>query len=116
MAEAKCKLATSQKQIHQKYRFTPNISVTPLRNAIRLYGSDSVQQLPIPTNLAFHDLTPTQCAPNAAKSLLGLGSKFIPTPNFTTCNKLIEKATDQFERDFFIKVIFSAEVTEEEAL
>ncbi|KAL3772001.1 hypothetical protein ACHAWO_008173 [Cyclotella atomus] len=64
--------------------------------------------------MAFHDLTPTKCAPRAAKSLLGLGSKFIPTPKFTAAS--IEPSAFRFQRDFFLKVIFACEEPEEQEL
>ena len=57
--------------------------------------------------MAFHDLTPDQSAPPDAKSLLGLGSKFISTPGKTTGN--LKKSFDRFECDFYIKVIYSGE-------
>lgn len=102
--------------IHRHYGFQPDLSVTPFRNAVRLHNSNMLHNLPIPSNLAFHDLTPTKCAPPAAKSLLGLGSKFIPTPSFTTCDKMMEKTVARFTRDFYIKVIYGNDESEEDAL
>jgi hypothetical protein len=57
--------------------------------------------------MAFHDLTPNQSAPQAAKSLLGLGSKFIVKPTLTT--GCIEKTTDRLNRDFKLRVYFAGD-------
>jgi hypothetical protein len=68
----------------------------------------------MPSNMAFHDLTPDKCAPRAAKSLLGLGSKFIPTPKFTCGEKNLAPSLARFERDFYIKVMYAVEAPVEE--
>lgn len=57
--------------------------------------------------MAFHDLTPNQSAPPDAKTLLGLGPKFVCTPKTTTGS--LAKNFERFERDFFIKVIYAGE-------
>jgi hypothetical protein len=67
--------------------------------------------------MAFHDLTDGQIAPKAAKSLLGLGSKFIVTPSKTT--GCIQATSNRFQRDFFIKVYYAggeclADVTDDD--
>lgn len=54
--------------------------------------------------MAFHDLTPDQSAPKNAKSLLGLGSKFISTPSKTTGD--ITPSLTRMERDFNLRVYF----------
>jgi hypothetical protein len=64
----------------------------------------------MPANMAFHDLTPNQSAPPAAKSLLGLGSKFIPVPAKTTGS--LDANFDRFERDFNLQVFFAQDVNE----
>jgi ribosome-associated translation inhibitor RaiA len=108
------RLGLATGQVKKQYGFVPDPSVTPFRNAVRLHQSGNVNSLPMPSNMAFHDLTPTKCAPRAAKALLGLGSKFIPTPKFTTAS--IEPSTLRFQRDFFLKVIFAIDEPEEQAL
>jgi hypothetical protein len=55
--------------------------------------------------MAFHDLTPDLSAPPAAKCLLGLGSRFIITPEKTTGS--ISNTLERFCRDFYIKIIFA---------
>jgi hypothetical protein len=85
----------------------PDPSSSSFHNAVRARAS-SLPGTPIlstPSNLAFHDLTDGQIAPKAAKSLLGLGLKFIVTPRKTTGS--LEATSDRFQRDFFIKIIFS---------
>jgi hypothetical protein len=54
-----------------------------------------------PTNLTFHDLTPGKIMPPAAKSLLGLSMKFIPTPKFTSHQMI--PSLDRFQRDLVVK-------------
>jgi hypothetical protein len=85
----------------------PDPSSSSFHNAIRARASSlpGAPILPTPSNLAFHDLTDGQIAPKAAKSLLGLGSKFIVTPRKTTGS--LEATSDRFQRDFFIKIIFA---------
>jgi hypothetical protein len=52
-----------------------------------------------PTNLAFHDLTTTLTPPQNLRSLLGLGLKFIPTPDKTTTrSQLYADKTGTFTR------------------
>ena len=57
--------------------------------------------------MALHDLTPHHSVPPDAKTLLGLGSKFVCTPNTTTGS--LAKNFERFERDFFVKVIYAGE-------
>ena len=57
-----------------------------------------------PTNLAFHDLTPGKVMPPAAKSLLGLSMKFIPTPRYTSHHMM--PTLDRFERDLTVKAFW----------
>ncbi len=58
-----------------------------------------------PSTLAFHDLTPNKIVPPIAKSALGLGFKFIRTPQYTTNDTAA--TTSRFERDFQRKVFFA---------
>ena len=60
----------------------------------------------MPTNMAFHDLTENKQAPPAAKSLLGLGSKFIVTPDTTTGS--LESTMTRIRRDFSLAVFFAS--------
>lgn len=60
-----------------------------------------------PSNLAFHDLTPGKVVPPAARSLLGLSLKFIPTPKVTTCD--LQPSFTRFERDLHIKAYFAGD-------
>ena len=57
--------------------------------------------------MAFHDLTEHQIAPPEAKSLLGLGSKFIVTPETTTGS--LEKNFQRIQRDFYLSVHFASD-------
>jgi hypothetical protein len=107
-------LSLAVTQVKKQYGFVPDLNVTPFRNAVRLHQSKNIHSLPMPSNMAFHDLTPTKCAPRAAKLLLGLGSKFIPTSKFTAAS--IEPLAARFQRDFYLKVIFACEESEEQEL
>jgi hypothetical protein len=60
----------------------------------------------MPTNMAFHDLTPGKIVPPNAKTLLGLGSKFIITPTHTTGEGDMFRTTDRLNRDFKLRVFF----------
>jgi len=57
-----------------------------------------------PTHLAFHDLTSTTTPPKNLRSLLGLGSKFCPTPAKTTSD--ISSTVDRFNRDIELRAFF----------
>lgn len=59
----------------------------------------------MPSNMAFHDLTPNKSAPKSAKALLGLGSKFICTPKYTTGS--ISASYKRLERDMHLRVFFA---------
>lgn len=99
--------ALAASSIRKQFGFVPDPSSSSFRNAVRARASSlpGAPILPTPSNLAFHDLTDGQIAPKAAKSLLGLGSKFIVTPRTTTGS--LEATSDRFQRDFFIKIIFA---------
>jgi len=60
----------------------------------------------MPTNMAFHDLTPGKIVPPNAKTLLGLGFKFIITPTHTTGEGDMFRTTDRLNRDFKLRVFF----------
>jgi hypothetical protein len=82
---------------------------SPFHNAVDIFNLSKMNQrtLPIPSNLAFHDLTPNKSAPLEAKALLGLGGKFISTPSYTTGD--ITASVRRFHRDICIKVIFGGQ-------
>jgi hypothetical protein len=83
--------------------------MSPFHNAIKLFDSTKLNQctLPLPSNLAFHDLTPHKSTPAEAKALLGLRGKFILMPSKTTGD--IWSSLRRLLRDFCIKVIFSGD-------
>eukprot|EP00956_Cyclotella_meneghiniana_P021295 scaffold38589_cov41-Cyclotella_meneghiniana.AAC.5 len=66
-------------------------------------SENALSEINIPSNMmAFYDLTPNKSAPQSAKALLGLGSKFICTPKFTTGS--IESNFSRLERDMHLRV------------
>jgi hypothetical protein len=83
LIQAKC---LAEHAIKYKYGFTPDPSVSSFRNAVRLEAaSESTKlSLPLPTNLAFHDLTKNKIVSQGFKAVFGMGNKFIVTPKFTT--------------------------------
>ena len=96
-----------------KFGFVPDVSVSPFRNAVRLRAShENLLCFPFISNLAFHDLTPGKIAPQAAKSLLGSGSKFICTPAKTTGD--ISASIDRMDRDMRLRVFFAIDVDDDD--
>ena len=96
-------------KLKRSFNLIPDLRVTPFRNAARTMANHPLNAsiLPMPTNLSFHDLTPNKSIPPQAKYLLGLGSKFIPTPPKT--NGRITKSIDRFVRDLKLWVFFACE-------
>ena len=72
-----------------------------------------VLSLPISTldsrisNAACHNLCTTLTPPRLLKSLLGLGLKFCPHPQYTTSTTRLSQALLRFETDFWTKVLFA---------
>lgn len=74
--------------------------------------SVSKNSIPIPSNMAFHDLfTPDKLAPPDARTLLGLGSKICQYPIKDHTGSL-QHTFAWFERDFLLCVIFACESDE----
>ena len=103
-------------RVKKAYGFIPDTSLSPFHNAVRLRRNCSMSNLSrpnistMPSNMAFHDLTPNKSAPPNAKSLLGLGPKFICTPKFTTGS--IFNGYDRLEVDFHRRVFFAGDPEE----
>jgi hypothetical protein len=112
MEKVRSSAALDDHHIKERFGFVPDPSITPFSNAVRLRESSMSTSFvsSMPTNMAFHDLTPSHRVPKAAKSLLGLGSKFIVTPSKTTGS--IEETIKRFQRDFHLKVYFASECDE----
>eukprot|EP00956_Cyclotella_meneghiniana_P041385 scaffold225046_cov56-Cyclotella_meneghiniana.AAC.2 len=83
--------------------------MTPFQNAKKLYESHPPNHpiLPMPSNMSFHDLTYDKSAPPYAKCLLGLGSKFIPTPSRTASS--LASTFSRLTRDLKLRVYFACE-------
>mmetsp|Transcript_25192 Transcript_25192/g.40862 ORF Transcript_25192/g.40862 Transcript_25192/m.40862 type:complete len:678 (-) Transcript_25192:58-2091(-) len=92
----------------EAYGFDPDPSFTARHNAMIQLGN-----LPLwsyrskATNLAFHDLTKYRSLPPTTSCLLGLGSKFIPTPLKTTSKKDMEQNISRFYRDICLAAHFA---------
>jgi hypothetical protein len=98
-----------ERVVQNKYGFVPDVS--PFHNAARLSDTlplddiNPVHLINLPSNHAFHDLTPNKGAPSNARLLLGMGPKFIRTPKFTTGCILTNLC--RHECDFHLKVYFA---------
>jgi hypothetical protein len=57
--------------------------------------------------MAFHDLTPEGTTPRHAKYALGLGMKFIQTPQFTTGDPT--PALSRLKRDVHLRTFFAGQ-------
>ncbi len=77
----------AKKIIANKYGFCPNPSISPFQNSIMIRAHTPLTDCLTPPyikNMNFHDLTDNKITPPEAKSVLGLGMKFIQTPKYTT--------------------------------
>jgi len=93
-----------KKTVLTTFGFIPNLDLSPFQNAVKLRANLPAQStLPAITNLAFHDLTPHKIAPTAAKSILGLGMKFIVTPQHTQIDTTTTIAP--LRRDIHLKTL-----------
>jgi hypothetical protein len=65
-----------------------------------------------PTHLAFHDFTLHKTPPKNLKSLLGLGLKFIPTPNNTNSwSKIASSGLERLKRSLHLRFHFASHTT-----
>jgi hypothetical protein len=62
-AREQSRLSLAVAQVKKQYGFVPDLNVTPFGNAVRLHQYKNTHSLPMPPNMAFHDLTPTKCTP-----------------------------------------------------
>ena len=62
-----------------------------------------------PKKLAFHDLTPGKSLPPATRTVLGLGSKFIPIPKRPPSRKDAMVSYERLERDLSWKVFHAGD-------
>ena len=86
----------------------PNEKLSIIQNAAEVIGNtDPSYYFSQPSQLAFHNLTSSKVIPPIAKSLLGLGRNFIPTPKFTKCKKDMEGDEREFERSARLKAFFA---------
>ena len=91
---------TSILQVQQHFPTLPTPTQTDHLNARRLLGNTHpANYFPPVTKLAFHDLTSTHKLPPTAHHILGLGLKFIPTPNTNITPNDLDTCTARFERE-----------------
>ena len=90
--------------------FMPDLSSLIHHNTIRvLRGTSPGYYFNSPSNLAFHDLTSGKSLPPATSTVMGLSTKFIPTPRFTTSRVTAMESFERFERDLNLKVFFAGD-------
>ena len=95
--------------LQKQYKLRLNINQTPFQNAVSNIVNTPASKYFSTSKLAFHDLTDQKIVPPLAKSVLGLGFKFICTPPYTTGD--ISPNTARFERNFQRKVFFATPTT-----
>ena len=92
----------------EAYGFVPDMSASVHLNARRVLGeTPTALYFSRPNNLAFHDLTKGRSIPPATAEIMGLGTKFVPTPERTSGRQAAEKALERFERDLGWKVFWA---------
>jgi hypothetical protein len=89
--------------------------LTTFQNAVCLHDSSmslSTTVPSMPSNMAFHNLTPDHIVPKAAKSVLGLGLKFMSLHLSSKTTDSIDFSFQRFEQDFNLKVFIVVETDE----
>ena len=100
LSEALQREALINASVKRTFGFVPHLN----QNAVKLYQSHPS----MPSNMSFCDLTYNKSAPPYAKFLLGLGSKFVPTPARTT--GLLSSTFSRLTRDLKLRVYFACDV------
>ena len=86
----------------------PNLGLSVHLNARLVLGNTTPQcYFYHLMNKTFHDLTNGRSMPAAATSILGMGMKFILTPQWTPHPDVVDKSIDQFECNLGLKVFFA---------
>jgi len=95
--------------VRQAFGYVADPSKSNKHNAaIHLATMPSYHYFNRPTTNAFHDLTSYIKPPMNLRSLLGLNSKFIPTPRYNTPWQHLQNNTlPRFERSFRLKAFFA---------
>ena len=95
---------------YESYGFVPNLRISNHLNARHVLGNTTPEcYFYHSTNKTFHDLTNGRSLPAAATSILGMGMKFIPPPQWTPHPGVVDESIDRFERDLGLKVFFAGD-------
>ena len=87
-------MTTIHKTLHDQFGFVADGKKSIRHNvAIRLALMPAWYYFNRPSHSAYHDFTKTKTPPKNLRSLLGLGLKFIPTPNYTNTWSRLKKGT-----------------------
>ena len=102
-------MASIISRLKQAYGFAANPALSVRANACLVLKTMSpLHYHTRPTHLAFHDLTTYIKPPPNLKSLLGLGLKFVPTPNKSNNYPHIRShSLDRLERSLHLKFFFA---------
>ena len=88
----------------------PNLGISNHLNARHVIGNTTLEcYFYHSTNKTFRNLTDGRLLPAAATSILGMGMKFIPTPQWTPHPDVVDKSIDWFEHDLGLKVFFAGD-------
>ena len=103
-------MRAAEERVRADYGFIPDPALSIRQNARQVLGETPAwHYFSSPNNLAFHDLTPEGTLPPAARTVLGLSAKFVPTPTATTTRKKAMESFERFERDFGWKVHYAGD-------
>ena len=95
-------------RIVHDYGFDVDLSLSDHQNVIKIYGDFPYWYCLLkPSNSVVHDLTKTNNVPCGAKSVIGLGKSFVPTPKKTTAKIIAKDALDALQRQAYLKYFFA---------
>ena len=96
------------------YGFMLNILLSPKQSASPLVEQQDSNLFPnLPSNMVFHDLTKGQTESKNSWIILGIGLKFIPTPQFTTSPEDIKPQINQFEQLLKLRTFYAGKEGDE---
>ena len=99
-----------EQETYDSFGFVPNLGLSIHLNACLVLGNTTPEcYFYHSTNKKFHDLTNGRSLPAAATSILGMGMKFIPTPQWTTHPDVVDESINRFECDLGLKVFFAGD-------
>ncbi len=87
-----------------------NLGISNHLNALHVLGNTTPEcYFYHSTNKTFHNMTDGRSLPTAATSNLGMGMKFIPTPQWTPPPDVVNESINWFECNLGLKVFFTGD-------